>query len=309
MKNFISVTCLVTVLCFSAICANMDINKAVLDAESLVLGDAEPQAAIVATITAIVTIASIISKGREMLKNVNVKDIMKTEIIPYHCDLAQSYGNLTHTIFEEMDNELKVMIGASKISLDRLHKEANDREVKFEEYVATLTQNPFLETAEDGAFFNQDFQGFESFGISTGGYDRAIAEQARSWFINLVQDKDILDSSKIEIEDFVNIVSASGAAVECFATLFYKKIRVERRVVDLGVVRYPDLENPFLKMYRIKIFAFRNSERIVFIEDKESGIGGTINVQRFNPRRSVIQNVSEKAINRAVAEAESLFDF
>ncbi|XP_036359892.1 uncharacterized protein LOC115212730 isoform X4 [Octopus sinensis] len=308
MKNFISVTCLVTVLCFSAICANMDINKAVLDAESLVLGDAEPQAAIVATITAIVTIASIISKGREMLKNVNVKDIMKTEIIPYHCDLAQSYGNLTHTIFEEMDNELKVMIGASKISLDRLHKEANEREVKFEEYVATLTQNPFLETAEDGAFFNQDFQGFESFGISTGGYDRAIAEQARSWFINLVQDKDILDSSKIEIEDFVNIVSASGAAVECFATLFYKKIRVERRVVDLGVVRYPDLENPFLKMYQLKIAAYRSSTRLLFLEKKQSGIGGSIYIRKFVPRRAAIATLTERSLNYAVEYAETFFD-
>uniref|UniRef100_A0A0L8FLU6 Uncharacterized protein n=2 Tax=Octopus bimaculoides TaxID=37653 RepID=A0A0L8FLU6_OCTBM len=62
-------------------------------------------------------------------------------------------------------------------------------------------------------------------------------------------------------------------------------------------------------MYCIKIFAFRNSDRVVFIEDKESGIGGTINVQRFVPRRSVIEKLSEKTIDRAVAEAESLFDF
>uniref|UniRef100_A0A0L8FM03 Uncharacterized protein n=2 Tax=Octopus bimaculoides TaxID=37653 RepID=A0A0L8FM03_OCTBM len=62
-------------------------------------------------------------------------------------------------------------------------------------------------------------------------------------------------------------------------------------------------------MYRIKIFAYRDSSRIAFLENKESGIGGTIDVQRFNPRRSVIAKISETSINRAIAEAESLFDF
>ena len=74
-----------------------------------------------------------------------------------------------------------------------------------------------------------------------------------TWFTNLINDTDVLKDTKIDIEDLANIVAASGAAVTDFKTLFYAKEYIERSIVDVGILRYPDPVNPFFKV-RISIF-------------------------------------------------------
>ena len=63
-----------------------------------------------------------------------------------------------------------------------------------------------------------------------------------------MQDADVLAATKIDIEDYGNIVAATDAAIENFETIFLKQQEVQRSIVDVGVIRYPDLDNPFFKV-------------------------------------------------------------
>ncbi|GAB1599868.1 hypothetical protein Ahia01_000264200, partial [Argonauta hians] len=302
MKNFLILTSLVTFFCFSVIYATVDDDiQMFLQPNALASKDAEPQLGVVATIMAISTILEL---GRQLMKDMKPEEIIQSEVIPYHCDLAKAYGDVNRTMFEAMDNQLKVMMGGVKVGLERLQAQELNRTVKFEEYVSAMTKNPLLAPTEKGRFYKKDFKAFESLGLSNGASNKAIAEQVKTWFVNLIQDKDILDSTQIKIEDFANIAAASGAAVDSFAALLYKKVYIKRDVVDLGVIRYPDMEHPYLKMYRIELFAYRKSERILMVEKTSSGIGGTINVRRFIPRGTVISKLKEETIGKAVESAE-----
>jgi hypothetical protein len=44
------------------------------------------------------------------------------------------------------------------------------------------------------------------------------------------------------------IVARTGTMVESLSTLFYRKEKHEKTVVDIGVLRFPDIEHPYFKV-------------------------------------------------------------
>lgn len=55
-------------------------------------------------------------------------------------------------------------------------------------------------------------------------------------------------STKIDIKVLANIVAQTGATVDAFVTVFYKEEKHEKTVVDIGVLRFPDIDNPYFKV-------------------------------------------------------------
>ena len=63
------------------------------------------------------------------------------------------------------------------------------------------------------------------------------------------------------------------------------------------------------QMFRIKLKAYRKSFRVTVIQKDESGIKGEYNMQKFRPRREVIEKLRQDIVDKAVAEVENLFNF
>ena len=74
------------------------------------------------------------------------------------------------------------------------------------------------------------------------------SQQVHSWFVNFIGDEEVLHSTRIDIEVMGKIVAQTGAAITSFATLWYKKELHEKTLIDIGVLRFPDVKNPFFKV-------------------------------------------------------------
>ena len=113
----------------------------------------------------------------------------------------------------------------------------------------------------------------------------------RVWFTELVGDKDILDSTKIPIADVANLVAETGAAVTSLPTAVYRNKEFTRHLVDLGVLRFPDVDHPYFKVrlhspvrvgsakrhlqvYRIQLKAWAKCQRIGARQEDSNGIIG-----------------------------------
>ena len=72
--------------------------------------------------------------------------------------------------------------------------------------------------------------------------------EVETWFLNLIDDADVLASTKINILDYANIVGCTDAAIEDLKTFIMRTDEVERSILEVGVLRYPDLDNPFFKV-------------------------------------------------------------
>ncbi|MBK3503460.1 hypothetical protein, partial [Campylobacter fetus] len=83
-----------------------------LRADVIRKSDETPQVAVTAIIAGIQTVATVIALARQLMEETTFKDVMATEIIPYHTELAASYGNLNSESIKLIDDELKVMMAA-----------------------------------------------------------------------------------------------------------------------------------------------------------------------------------------------------
>ena len=104
-----------------------------------------------------------------------------------------------------------------------------------------------------------------------------------------------------------DIVACTGATVDSFESFFGKHEYHERTVVDIGVLRFPDLDHPYVKLYRIQLKAWSDCSRVLFVQDDKNGITGEYNCERFKPRESVMSGLREETREKAIEEAEDLF--
>ena len=72
---------------------------------------------------------------------------------------------------------------------------------------------------------------------------------------NLIRDEDIMNDLSLDPTDFGLVVAESGAAVDGFISLFHAEHDVTRSVVEVGVLRFPDIDKPYFKVNTV-IFDF-----------------------------------------------------
>ncbi|KAF8206651.1 hypothetical protein K438DRAFT_1962983 [Mycena galopus ATCC 62051] len=223
-----------------------------------------------------------------------------------HTGLAPSFGNLTRESIKAMDEQLKIMIAGTNRELEKTPAE----ERTWDKIIAILMQNPLIEPVDTPTanivradkLIKQDSNWFKV----DRHKDDGVAREVLSWFTTLISDEDVLNSTKIDIKVFAEIVAMTGAAIDSFQSFFTKTEHHEKTVVDIGVLRYPDIDYPFFKVYRIKISAWSDTTRIIFAVDA-NGITGEYNVRLFMPRDSVISGMKAETKKKASAEADAMF--
>ncbi|NES03055.1 MAG: hypothetical protein F6K22_09440 [Okeania sp. SIO2F4] len=250
---------------------------------------------------------SVLEEGKFNIHNMVVNDV-KSQVIPVHCKLAASFGKLTKDSFKSMDEELKILLGAT---VKELQKTPCDQ-LSWDQVISIFSQNALMERMHDSEIHKSD-KLIKNLGTSAfntdGSPDPAIVEEVHGWFKKLLNnDQDILNDTKIDIDMLAMIVAQSGATINSFESFFAKDEYHKRKVVDIGILRFPDIDHPFVKVYRIQLTAWSHSSRVLFVQHDSNGITGEFNAIQYKPRESVIGKLKQETIEKATAEAESLFD-
>ncbi|KAF8206652.1 hypothetical protein K438DRAFT_1962984 [Mycena galopus ATCC 62051] len=224
-----------------------------------------------------------------------------------HTGLAPSFGNLTRESIKAMDEQLKIMIAGTNRELEQTPAE----ERTWDKIIAIFMQNPLIEPVDTPTanivradkLIKKDSNWFKV----DRHKDDGVAREVLSWFTTLISDEDVLNSTKIDIKVFADIVATTGAAIDSFLSFFSKTEHHEKTVVDIGVLRYPDIDHPYFKVYRIKISAWSDTTRITFHAEDANGITGEYNVRLFKPRDSVISGMKAETKKKASEEADAMF--
>ncbi|KAI0768290.1 hypothetical protein BD413DRAFT_565130 [Trametes elegans] len=233
--------------------------------------------------------------------SMNVNDSSSDDYL--HCDLAPSFGKLKKESLNAMDRELKVMITGTMRSL-RKAREAHSGPLEWKTVMETLMQNTLIEPFENEISRSDKIikEGTNFFKFD-GSPDRSIVEEVNSWFVNFISDQDVLESTSIDINVVGRIVAQTGATVRSFETLFYKKEQHQKTLVDIGILRFPDIDRPYFQVYRIQLTAWSSSERITFVQTDKNGIIGQYNSRKFRPRKSVMDRIAGPTLDKAAEEA------
>ncbi|TEB31677.1 hypothetical protein FA13DRAFT_1732552 [Coprinellus micaceus] len=142
------------------------------------------------------------------------------------------------------------------------------------------------------------------------------ARQALDWFHQkLVKEPAIRDSVKLDIRhvvkeqastiiDLIRKKSDAGQRHEILAEGSagagldrQSDEKCEKLFLDIGVLRFPDFQEPYVQVYRIQLTAW--TEVNIGDLQVQSGIRGAFNSCQFRPRTSFLQTFAKEALDLA----------
>ncbi|KAH7404620.1 hypothetical protein KP509_15G034700 [Ceratopteris richardii] len=250
----------------------------------------------------------------------DVKEVMRTAVTVYkststvltfRCSLAASYGKLLEGgALLKLDKQLQIVIASTTKAIGQLVQGAKEKgkSIEWSQVVPMMSQNLLLEPYDKVIESREDFiKAGPSFFRIGENEDEAVVREVMSWFGKLVNDEDILDDTNIAIDQCARIVAATGARIESFPTIFYKKNKVEAEVLDIAVLRYPDIDKPFFKLYRIKLTAWAICHRILIAERDSNGVTGEFVCRKYKPRERFLKELPPEIQEEAAKEAQEMF--
>jgi hypothetical protein len=76
----------------------------------------------------------------------------------------------------------------------------------------------------------------------------------QKWLQDLIGDKEVLLSAKIDIPLIMNIIAQTGATASVIGKLSKKPASYEKNLLDIGVFRFPDATHPHIQVRRLHLF-------------------------------------------------------
>ncbi|KKF93481.1 hypothetical protein CFO_g4167 [Ceratocystis platani] len=226
-----------------------------------------------------------------------IRDVSSDDYL--HVDLAPSYGGLSKESIKLLDSNLKVMIAGTV----RMIKKIPPSQRKWKTIEQAFTENNLVESSGEPVHRKNMLLKKEVHAFKMSG-----AADVKLWFHNLVNDSDVLAATPISIEELAEIVAWSGATFTDIGTAIYKAEKHEKKIMDIGILRFPDSIHPYFKVYHISLKAWSYSSRVVAVQSDNNGIEGEFYSRIFKPRKEILAKMNPEVIQKAVSEAESMFD-
>eukprot|EP00595_Chromulina_sp_UTEXLB2642_P001360 CAMPEP_0196762162 /NCGR_PEP_ID=MMETSP1095-20130614/1524_1 /TAXON_ID=96789 ORGANISM="Chromulina nebulosa, Strain UTEXLB2642" /NCGR_SAMPLE_ID=MMETSP1095 /ASSEMBLY_ACC=CAM_ASM_000446 /LENGTH=303 /DNA_ID=CAMNT_0042112563 /DNA_START=32 /DNA_END=943 /DNA_ORIENTATION=+ len=224
--------------------------------------------------------------------------------------LAPCFGTLTNDAVKLMDENLKVAIAGTVKELEKAV--ANNNLVSWEDILHIFSNNTLLVPYDKDEYRTDSYQKDSNDVFRVDGGPRPEVVQEVTQLVNkVIADDDIIQGTSIDagkIHELACVVAETGSRVDSFEAFFATQDKIEKTLLDVGVLRFPELGTPHFKVYRLQIFAYRYCKRILMAESNKSGISITLNVRKYRPNDEVIAGMKKQSIAKAVALADSLFD-
>jgi len=192
------------------------------------------------------------------------------EMPPIHESTALSIGD--NELLKKIDAEMKLAMLEAVKEVKKVQAE-NDGYVSWKRLQQIFDGNemyfPVVEEDKqryDSLLKNEVFCKFD------GETNKKSMEEAEKLMRKVVNDQHIWDSLKINRETIKSVFGSEGIWVKKFKDLFVRNKKSAHIAIDIGVVRFPRPEDPFFKLYRLRVIVFKSEIAITFINKKGSGI-------------------------------------
>ncbi|RXW18539.1 hypothetical protein EST38_g7315 [Candolleomyces aberdarensis] len=219
--------------------------------------------------------------------------------------LAPCYGTLRKD-HKGMDDKLAVMVAEIVNLLDEAQTRGEKLDWDTVQSIFMQSKSMVPPCKEDTVenyrnFSERNTKLFNHKGRSSAPIE-AVCHEIEGWFNELIQDKNVLDFTILKgLSGVKDIVARHGVSQK-------KRGSWNKVFLDIGVLRFPDMENPFVRVYRIRLTAWATCKKnLSFIEKNRNGITGEYHSCVYKPRRELIAELSQKARDDAKRKLESFF--
>ncbi|RXW23425.1 hypothetical protein EST38_g2395 [Candolleomyces aberdarensis] len=207
-----------------------------------------------------------------------------------------------------MNDAVIVMLLVSLEELARLRTE--DQKLTLDAIESTFNNNPFLEHVRDRdvdstnqPLIIEHSDSFLKLFDSDGSKEKGRPSSSNivsDWFGDLIgNDEAIRRVTENSIEKIRMIIGGTGSSADS---------SWEEPFLDVGVLRFPDFENPYIQVYYIQFTAWAECRKphVLGRKTRRSGVKGEYHLREYKPGEKLIEGLREEMIKVAVKEAERL---
>ena len=135
-----------------------------------------------------------------------------------------------------------------------------------------------------------------------------VFREAETWIKDLIGDDDVIANLSFDPKFYARFISATGVALNKLETSDYvSREKHFRKVVDIGVLRFPDLDHPYFKVYRLSLKAYRDCTHTLVYDWNNSGLIGEYNSRKFGIRDTFIKELKKETREKATKAVDDLF--
>ncbi|RXW14270.1 hypothetical protein EST38_g11586 [Candolleomyces aberdarensis] len=178
------------------------------------------------------------------------------------------------------------------------------QELTLDTIESTFNNNPFLEHVRDKDVdskrdplikCNDSFTKLWDSDISSKQSDKLVSD----WVYRLIgNDEAVRRVIEISIEEIQKIVSHTGSDANS---------SLEKTFLDVGVLRFPDIANPYIRVYHIQLTAWAECRKVyIYARRNSNGVDGEYHMREYKPREKVIEGLAKDLQMIAISEGEKL---
>merc|ERR550532_1762743 len=136
------------------------------------------------------------------------------------------------------------------------------------------------------------------------GVDRKKIMKAEEVMKETVADATIWGMLEIDTNIIMNVFGDEGVGVSRLGDVFTRSDKVAHIAIDVGVVRFPRMEDPYFKVYRFRVIVFHAETAITIVNSKSNGI-----FCEFNERKYAMTTMfTEKFTGAAKKQVDEKFE-
>ena len=217
---------------------------------------------------------------------------------------------------QALDDEMSVACCMAVRDLKMWQKEHGAEYLTWDKVQSIFNNCDYIVKDEKSAKRINDIKSFdETSFFNFEGENMARKREIITWFKDLFNKKgeqSVVDNSVIvengTLDRLAGIASECGAAIKDPATLFAATDQKSDKVMEIGVIRFPKKGDAKIKLFRLVIFAFFKSSRILFGQRDQAGFEVEYDSVEFKPNTAAI-DTKFAATAKAKLAQEDTFDF
>ena len=131
----------------------------------------------------------------------------------------------------------------------------------------------------------------------------------KAWFGDLIKqaDADVYEAMRLngdEIDHVVNL-ALKDVNVHGFWSLFASSISAREDILDIGMIRFPTEEHPYVKLYRIRVSSRADGNRVLFFGgEMEACVSVELTSRKYYPRMDMFKTLSSDLISTNISTFE-----
>jgi hypothetical protein len=221
----------------------------------------------------------------------DTKTSAQKKVLPFNTIPLGTYN-------KDIDTRLKFVTAIVALQLKDLY--ASDEDISWEMMQSALKQCLVLEEDENKIETRDTFTG-----------DFSEEDNVKSWLYGFLNkhDSDVHDAARIhdaEITEVIDFIVNKSVELDTFLDYFSASETNSFDLIDIGMIRFPTENNPYVKLYRLQLSGtFVGSKYMMIFGKKERTFTASVNSRKYYPREELLQCFSQETIQSILIKFEN----